>query len=251
LGKLTGPVVDFSTGNVFVGCADGRLYGFTSAGAALTPASVAVGDTSATGGIVDPPLIDVVNGFAYAVSGSSGGSSVLVQAKTDFTSTSTATLGTGALHSLHAPSFNDAYFSSGTVANWLIYDWAVNGSSNIALYGVTFTTGHVMNGGAAANTMAVAGSTSVELSPTTAFLNGTDRLFVSGRLSGTVNFIQENINAFPATVTTSTQEGTGTSGMVIDNVSGSAQASSIYFGVLGAVAPNANSAVKLTQAGLQ
>jgi hypothetical protein len=36
----------------------------------------------------------------------------------------------------------------------------------------------------------------------------------------------------------------------VDNSSGSGQASSIYFGVLGAAAPNGNSAVKLTQSGL-
>jgi hypothetical protein len=81
--------------------------------------------------------------------------------------------------------------------------------------------------------------------------NGTDLLFVSGQVNVSPNFIQENINTFPGAITTSTAEGTGTSGMVVDNVSGSAQASSIYFGVLGAAAPNANSAVKLTQAGLQ
>ena len=252
LGKLTGAVVDFSTGNVFVGCANGNLYGFTSSGAPLTPAFVAVGDTSATvgGGIVDPPLIDVVNGFAYAVSGSSGGASVLVQAKTDFSSNRSATLGNGAQHPLHAPSFNDAYFSSGTIANWLIYDWAVNGAGNITLYGVSFAAGHVMTTGPAANSFTVGGSSSVELSPTTEFMNGTDQLFVSGRINVSPNFIEENINAFPGSITTSTAEGTGTSGMVVDNSNGGAQASSIYFGVLGAAAPNGNSAVKLTQSGL-
>jgi hypothetical protein len=59
----------------------------------------------------------------------------------------------------------------------------------------------------------------------------------------------ENINAIPVSVTASTAEGSGTSGIVVDNVSGSAQASSIYFGVL-APGTNANTAVKLTQTGL-
>jgi hypothetical protein len=40
-------------------------------------------------------------------------------------------------------------------------------------------------------------------------------------------------------------EGNGTTGIVADNVSTSAQASSIYFGV-----PSLNTAVKLTQSGL-
>jgi hypothetical protein len=96
-GKLTGPVVDGSTGHVFVGCADGSLYGFDSTGATLATASIFVGDGSVpTGGIVDPPLIDAVNKFVYAVSGSSAGSSVLVQASTvDLSGKVTAQLGTG------------------------------------------------------------------------------------------------------------------------------------------------------------
>jgi hypothetical protein len=47
----------------------------------------------------------------------------------------------------------------------------------------------------------------------------------------------------------STGEGSGTTGMVVDNVSASGQASSIYFGVL-SPGSNGNSAVKLTQSSL-
>ena len=111
--KMTGPVEDPATGHVFVGCADGNLYGFTSDGTPLANSPLSVGDASATGGIVDPPLVDAVNGFVYAVSGSSGGSAVLVQAKTsDLSAPLTATLGMGGLFNLHDPDFNDAYFSS-------------------------------------------------------------------------------------------------------------------------------------------
>ena len=257
-GTLTGPVVDGGTGNIFVGCSDGKLYGFTSAGVALTGSPLSVGDGSSTGngnvgGIVDPPMIDAVNGFVYVVSGSSGGSTVLVQAgTTSFTSPAPAiaTLGPGPNFRIHAPSFNAAYFSgSGTP---LIYDWALDsGGAHITLYGVGFT-GHTMNSGTPpiANQFTVGTSVPVEFSPTTEFLNGaTDRLFVSGLVNASPNFIMENINAFPGGVTASTAEGSGTSGIVVDNVSGSAQASSIYFGVL-APGTNANTAVKLTQTGL-
>ena len=76
-----------------------------SAGAALPSSPLTVGDGSTTvhgnvGGIVDPPMIDAVNGFVYVVSGSSGGTSVLVQAgTTSFSSPSpvTATLGAGGI----------------------------------------------------------------------------------------------------------------------------------------------------------
>jgi hypothetical protein len=49
-GKLTGPVQDFYTLNVFVGCSDGKVYGFNSSGSPLTIPSIAVGNGSATGG---------------------------------------------------------------------------------------------------------------------------------------------------------------------------------------------------------
>ena len=72
-GQLTGPVVDGRTGNIFVGCSDGKLYGFTPAGAPIPGSPLIVGTGSGTGGIVDPPMIDAVNGFAYVVSGNSAG----------------------------------------------------------------------------------------------------------------------------------------------------------------------------------
>jgi hypothetical protein len=113
-----------------------------------------------------------------------------------------------------------------------------------------------MNGGAPANTIQIGGSTAVEFSPTTEFLNGaTDQLFVSGLTNASPNFIEYNLTAFlslfpnsfpPGGITgaTATETG-GTSGIIVDNTSGSAQASSIYFGAIGT-----NSAVKLTQSGL-
>jgi hypothetical protein len=77
-------------------------------------------------------------------------------------------------------------------------------------------------------------------------LNGaTDHLFVSGLAAISPNFIASDITALPATTSATTAEGSGTSAIIVDNSSGSAQASSIYFGVLGS-----NTAVKLTQSGL-
>ncbi len=272
-GQLTGPVVDGKTGNIFVGCSDGKLYGFSPAGVALPSSPLSVGDGSTTvhgnvGGIVDPPMIDAVNGFVYVVSGSSGGASVLVQAgTTSFSSPlpATATLGAGANFKLHAPAFNNAYFSSGTTADWLIYEWALNSAGTLdTLYGVGFNTGHAMVSGPAANTFTVNSSTPVEFSPLTEFLNGsTDRLYVGAFANLSPNFIEYNLtdfgnlfpNVFPPINSSgpagaSAAEGSGTSGIVVDNVSSAVQASSIYFGVL-SPGTNANSAVKLTQSTLQ
>jgi len=283
-GQLTGPVVDGRTGNIFVGCSDGKLYGFTPGGASIPGSPLIVGTGSGTGGIVDPPMVDAVNGFAYVVSGNSaGGTQVLVQASTtSFSSPTpvTARLGPASSFNLHAPAFNAAYFSSGftTVANvqgtsnsngtngntsnWQIYEYGDDGFSGreLTLYGVGFNSSHVMTSGAASNFLQIVGSPSCELSPITEFLNGsTDQLYVSGLLNAPPNLAEYNLTDFSGLfpkvlfpvnssgpVGASTAEGNGTTGMVVDNISSSAQASSIYFGVLGS-----NTAVKVTQTGLQ
>ncbi|MBZ5500725.1 MAG: hypothetical protein LAN59_00600, partial [Acidobacteriia bacterium] len=150
---------------------------------------------------------------------------------------------------LHAPSFNDAYFSSGTSSNWLLYEWAYDsGGTQIELYAAAFDGSRNMTAGTPANASFVGGSTVNQFSPTTEFLNGAnDLLFVSGLSGASPNFFEHNINTFPVAypaAAAATVPG-GTSGIIVDNASTSAQASSIYFSGLGA-----NTAVKLTQAGL-
>ena len=254
-GKLTGPVVDFSTGNVFVGCADGKLYGFTSAGVAITGSPLTVGDGTATGGIVDPPMVDNVNGFVYAESGSNGGSAVLFQVKTtNFTAPAPvkATLGAGAAIKLHSPAFNDNYFTNLTATTWLLYAPAVNAAgTQSALYGITFTAGHAMTAGTPTNVDNFGFGLS-EFSPATEFLSSAapaeDRLFESALSNFAGNFASFNISTtFPASLEHFFSAGaTGTTGIVVDNASASNQADSVYYGDL-----TANKAVKLTQSTLQ
>ena len=253
-GKLTGPVVDGSTGNVFVGCPDGKLYGFTSAGIALANSPLTVGDGTATGGIVDPPIVDGSNGFVYVVSGSAaGGTSVLVQAKTaDLSSAKVATLGIGGSFNLHAPSFNDLYFSSGTSTDWLLYAFALDSLGNsVTEYGASFDLSRNLNTGTpSSHVFPIA---AFEVHPTTEFKSGgEDRLFesVSGNISS--NLVSFNLTTF-ATATSPesfVQVGTlGTSGIVVDNNAStitSPQAASVYFSDL-----SGNVAVKLTQSALQ
>lgn len=246
-GKLTGPVVDGGTGNVFVGCSDGKLYGYTSAGVPLTP--LVVGNSSATGGIVDPPIVDGTNGFVYAVSGNNGTNAVMVQAKTsDLSLQSTATLGSGGLRSLHSPAFNDKYFSSGTSTTWLLYELAPT-ATGITVYGAGFNASRIMTSGTPANALPFAIATQ-EISPLTEFLTtgGEDRFFESvlNPIAGNLASFRIDLG-FPAGLENTATEGSGTTGIVVDNVAtGSAQANSIYFGVL-----VSNTAVKLTQGLLQ
>jgi hypothetical protein len=252
-GQLTGAVVA-NNGNVFVGCSDGKLYGFTSAGVPLATASITVGDGSATGGITDTPILDTVNGLIYAVSGSSsGGTEVIVQASaTNLGSVVTATLAAGGAHSLHAPALNDAYYTSGVAANWMLYEVAPDSvASGIKLYGVGFTGSHVMNSGNPTNVDSFGVGGAFEISPLTEFLTagGEDRFFESFQNPTGGSLASFRIDTgFPGSFesATSTSVGTGTTGIIIDNSSASSQADSIYFGALGA-----NTAVKLTQGSLQ
>jgi hypothetical protein len=200
--------------------------------------------------------VDGTNGFVYAVSGNSGGgTSVIVQAKTaDLSSPVTAALGAGGSFNVHAPTFNDAYYSSGTAANWVLYGLALNaGGTASALYGVGFNGSRVMNSATVVN---VLGIVQLELSPLTEFASGgQDRLFESDLNNNTGNTVSFRIDgvttaSFTPTLQSFVSEGCGTTGIVIDNVSASNQADSLYFGVLGGCAspgPNTNSAVKLTQ----
>ena len=253
-GVLTGPVVG-PGGNTYVGCSDGKLYGISPTGTIF--GSVTVGGSLLTdGGVVDPPLADVVNGFVYAVSGnSSGGTSVLVQAPTNLSSSVTATLGAGGKFNLHSPAFNEDYFSctpQGPGCTWMIYALALNpGNTASSLWGVGFSGAHLMNSGTPPfpNPDAFPIAT-FEFSPATTFFDGTqDRLFESVLGAIVDNLVSLNVSTgttFPPGLDSFTSEGSGTSGIIVDNnASGTAQADSVYFGV--AVA---NTAVKLTQSGL-
>jgi hypothetical protein len=115
-----------------------------------------------------------------------------------------------------------------------------------------------------------------EISPLTHFLTtgGEDRLFASALGDFPGNVVSFDLNdlvvnpgapptgqvpGFPigtgaGVIESSANEGTGTSGIVIDNdSSGVSQANSLYFGVAGPAVtnPNAFSVVKLTQGTLQ
>src|SRR3979490_1770368 len=228
---LTGPTLDFVTLNVFVGCADVKVYGFTSTGTPLATPSITVGNGSATGGIVESPIVDGVNGFIYSVAGTgaSGTSAVIVQATTSLGgpcaggTLCVANVGNAGVHNAHAPALNDSYFSSGTSANWIIYMGGFTGIFNSAtLYGATFNGSRVMTAGTPTNTFnipVVAG----EFAPFAEFKNGaTDWLFGGILQNALANMGSFNINTFPTNLTNTTLQGAGPSGIIIDNSSASA-----------------------------
>jgi len=278
-GRLTGPVLDFVSLNVFVGCSDGKLYSISQSG---TIKSLAVGDgvgTETYGAIVDAPIVDGVNKFVYAVSGSAnkGANGVLVQTNTALSSSSAATIGVGDQCNIHAPAFSNAYYTSPTASGALIYVGGVSGTVNqpcsagsatngnvVELYGVTFGSGGVMNSGAPADALNLGAGSGAEWSPMLEFFNqntSVDWLLIGANQSGQVNVGSINITSkFPTQLSIATTEGLGPSGMIVDNDSSSAQAASIYFGAVQENAACTNTtvttdtggcAVKLTQAALQ
>jgi hypothetical protein len=103
-----------------------------------------------------------------------------------------------------------------------------------------------MSTGAAANVLNL-GAITGEFAPFAEFKNGaTDWLFGGILQNAIANMGSFNINTFPAGLTHTSLQGSGPSGIIIDNSSASAQASNIYFATQGT-----NTAVKLTQAGFQ
>jgi len=99
--------------------------------------SLAVGDgvaAKAFGGIVDAPLVDGVNGFIYAVSGSAGNGAngVLVQAKADLSSSVAVPVGSGNQCNIHVPAPNNAYFTSPTAAGAMMYVAGTTGVVGLA-----------------------------------------------------------------------------------------------------------------------
>lgn len=280
---LTGPVLDFVTMSVYVGCADGKLYGFSSSGQALSNASVTVGDGTASetyGGIVDPPIVDGVNGFVYAVSGSanSGAYGALVQAKIDLSSSVLAPIGAGNQCNIHSPALNNAYYTSPTSAGALIYAGGVTGTvsqpctassmgGTMKAYGVTFGTGGIMTSGTPAHSLGVGGGPGNEWTPFLEFYNLTtaaDWLFAGALQSNQPNVTSMNITSgFPGGLGTLVSEGLGPSGMIVDNDADTTtypQAASIYLNALQentactnntVVTDTGGCAVKLTQAALE
>jgi hypothetical protein len=282
-GVLTGPVLDFGTLNVYVGCSDGKLYSVSQSG---TITSITVGDGVAAqtyGAIVDPPIVDGINGFVYAVSGSAsnGANGVLVQATLDLSSSVVVVpVGAGNQCNMHAPVFNNPYYTSPTTTGALIYVGGTTGTisqpcsagstttGDIFVYAITFngTTG-VMTSGAPTNSLNAGGGLGAEWAPLLEFYNATtatDWLFLAALQSDITNMATVNIttSAFGA-FANFVAYGLGPSGMIVDNEADTttySQAASIYFNAQGENTTCTNNtdltdtggcAIKLTQAALQ
>ncbi|MGA2858770.1 MAG: hypothetical protein ABSE40_18015 [Candidatus Sulfotelmatobacter sp.] len=285
--KLTSPVYDEITGEVFV--SDGfTVYAYSAGTSGFTKLnSVALASTSAANGdpIILSPIVDTTNGFVYVFSSadSTDTNSIVaqfkIQANGDLGTPVTAAIGpagTNGTTYIFDGDFDNAYVTSGptTGAGTLYACGTQTGAATLpSLYALSFQSGSgTMNSTPAmSNNKNIYGgnATAGICSPLLEFYNsGTDYLFVGagniGNTNGANLVTGWNVTSRIASNTTApnstaTNEWGGTSAFSVDNVSTEDQAASIYFGTLqpaaSGTAPSCPKgqycAIKLTQSGLQ
>jgi hypothetical protein len=291
-GVMTEPVFDSVSGNVFVVDPTTLYYIRTGIGSAGTCASGSppcvgsgrqtISEGAGAGSTLEGPIVDSTKGwvFAFAWSGYSYKGAIIVQSNTTLSEQNVAFIsgaGDSTPTRLYAGTFDNAYYNNPTTGK--LYACGENGAGH---YGTLWAAGFnftVMKKGPAGfgplnlTTASVPGggpvcSSLAEVYNQTA---GKDFLFTGvrkdcafgGDPKGCV-FSFDITNSFPSTALANFPSPGGSSGIVIDNVSGSlTSATDIYFlsrKPLGAGAPctvytggtntTGNCAVKLTQSGL-
>jgi hypothetical protein len=250
---LTPPVLDSQLGALMMGSTNGSLYKINTATGALTAVAIGSGTTN---GIVAPPVVDVTNGTTFVVSANDGTSGVLVEVDTaTLTQLAKGRIGeashSGTAIHLYQPAFSNAYFTN-----------PANGTVRLCGTGTADTTPWQYGFGFTGRTMKTTATFSQQLLTSTAarctgwteFFNpnigagGTDYFFfgltqdctATGAAGGCVAETTGNTAPVKTTVNG------GPSGIVVDNYSTAAQASSIYL-----TAEKINTAYKFTQNGLQ
>lgn len=256
--------------------------------------SLAVGSANVFGGVVDGPLVDSGFGIVFAAAGDNGGGSGrFIETSTSFGFTDAFTMGNSAFFNIFAGTPDDAYFQNvpGTTitpTGNIFSCGQLGGSGQPDLYWAPFTNPNagtntplsVTNpprlNTAAAKNVNIRGNPGIGCTPLTEFKNGTtDRLFFSqsslpSKKCTSTSPANEgclfmynittptagNLNSPTATAV----ENAGTSGIIIDNASPTAQASSIYFANQGTATCTTGTglsaapsfcAIKLTQSALQ
>jgi hypothetical protein len=259
--KLTGAVRDPFTGLVFV--SDGQyVKAYDSNLAHKAELSV----SSSSTGIVDPPIVDVTNKFVYVISryNSAGTQAAAVQIPYSASSPWFGTpvygdIGRTGGNYLRSGAFDNGYYTAPSSGALYVCGNQGSGSSpdGPALYKFTFRliTGKMNVDPVVKNTKI--GSATEECSPLTEFSNGNDRLFLSHSGVHQVQMWQLPVASADDDKDASYGVPNGTCGIIVDNISPEAQASSIYFSTRGAYTEKCMvsgyprvCAVKLTQAGL-
>jgi hypothetical protein len=273
---LTAPVVDDTSGRIFIGDGEGYLYAVSLTNPGKTYAAqleVGWATHGAGTGIVDPPIAvtDPANPttdqiFAFAgcsvVEGIGGAVS---QVPANFTSSSALTtsntvdLGSGSgdgdctTGNVHSGTFDNAFWVNGSTSGHMIACGFVSGTSgaplipsNPKVYFFPFASNVITSTGS--STFVVNNTVGEECSPLTEFYNGTtDRMFFG--VGGSSNAYLES-STITTSLTTPTCTGAptsscvtspsalgGTSGIVIDNQLSNG-GTNIYFSTMAAGSVN-------------
>ena len=212
---LSAPVLDFNSGNLFVGSSNGILYAVNPGTFTVNATHLAVGSGATPGGgITDGPLIDGSTGrvFAYSASNvafsstlvptsglSANTSGVVVEADTTtpFGSETVAVVGnatTTAGFNLHTGAFDNAYYTSPATGNLFMCAVSSGSSQEARLYMVPFGSSNNMNPGSlsgslnqsagVASSSAFVSTDGEECSPISEIFSGSDRLFFGSGTAG-------------------------------------------------------------------
>lgn len=249
------PVYDSVSNKVFFTDSDGRIDAVTDSGSSPAVeygAVVAPGSTS-----LNPVTIDSVNQMIYATFNTDGSNAVVVQTPTSLSGDVTVPVGPGSktFTGPYGVTFNNAWYAgSGTP---MLYVAGTSTGAIPTLDSVGFNANGVMD--SSVSNSAPLASGMADASPVTEFYNsstGTDRLFVGvtnhciatsgGGRAGCVMSLDVT-KGFPVinAATTAIAAKGGSSGIIIDNDSGDAQASSVYY-----TTKTGATLVKATQSGL-
>jgi hypothetical protein len=252
--RISTPVFDNRLGLVLVGNQKGVFYSINATTGVVK--SLVIGSAGTNPGILAAPIVDVTNGTSFVVSANDSISGVLVEVDSaTMTILAKGRIGiaskSGTAIDLFQPAFSDDYFTSPSLG---VARLCGTGAADTTPWQYAFGfTGITMNTTPVFSQQLLP-STTARCTGWTEFFNpnvgagGTDFFFfglteecTGAGTSGCV--VARNANG---SLTTANITG-GPSGIVVDNFSTAAQASSIYF--TGATAPN--TAYKLTQNGLQ
>lgn len=258
---LTGPVFDSGTSqHIFIGGSNGRLYCVTTAGAACSTASIAVG-TGTSPAILDAPIVDSTEQKVFAAARTNANAR-LTQATTALGSQVNVTMGASGTD-LYNGAFDNAYFTSVSTGH-MYFCGNLTGAATPTLLRVTFNSSGTMSSSNDGNSfqLVTTGQTGTnnDCTPLTEVYNtsqGKDYLVVGVKghgaptaCNGTTCLMDFVItSSFPSSTNASTTSNLGTfgmSGFIIDNVSNTIGSSEIYFGNL-----QNNTGVQASQLALQ
>jgi len=280
---LNSPIYESHTNNIYVTDSNGVLSFVLEANSSLGTCATGVppclGAVTFTAGtaINDAPIVDSTNETIFAFVGNDGGGSAAVwQLTAALGSATEAMVGPAFTNPVYSGDFDNNYFTAPDPSTGFLYVCGNQGGSfpslpqSAAIYRIGFNSSGTMNSNNDGHVLALTsavdtgfGGTPTTCSPGTENDNGTtDLIFFSVHTGGLATNCADHgcvmsfdiTSTFPAAAANSAQENSGTSGIVIDNISSAGQASSFYF-TTGAdqtcsTGGSGGCAVKLTQGAL-